>query len=102
MRVLHINRSHIERTESMGKVVFKNDKVMVIEKHSTEYEVLKYGVRNMDGILHEDWHYYATYTDTYTRDFLGRTYSLHYNTENIKGYGYTRAIECARDLSKAI
>lgn len=80
----------------MNNVIYEGKNVKVKQVGENEYEVYTFSARNEDGIVSTDWNFSIKYTNTYSRDWLGRTFSNHYNVNKEKDYAYKSAMEYAK------
>ena len=80
----------------MREVVYENEYAKVIKINENEYEVHTLSVRDEDGIKAKDWSFNCLYTNHYSRDWLGHTYSNHYNPQGLKNFAYEMAMKQAK------
>jgi hypothetical protein len=84
----------------MSKIIFNGKRSRVIETSKNEYDVLTYGNRDYDGINETDWNFNMHFTNDYSRDWLGNTFSKWYNVNNEEDYAFKEAMRYAEAYEK--
>ena len=72
----------------MRELFYKSEKLKVY-KDGDAYEIFKVSARNLDGWYDVSWNHVVTYTNVYSRDWMGRTTTWpSYNRNNDSDYAY--------------
>lgn len=73
---------------TMREIIYNSGRVKIY-KDGEKYELFSIAARNLDGFYEEKLTLQKTYTDVYSRDWMGRTTTWPaYNRNNEKGYAY--------------